>query len=71
MEGGVDYIGEKVQRFLQCAREHPSLTFLVTPVACGIAGFRQEEIAPLFRDALPMENVWLPEGFVEILESSL
>ena len=67
MEGGVDYIGEKVKRFLECAKEHPELKFYVTPVACGIAGFCVEEIAPLFRDAIALTNVILPKSFVDIL----
>lgn len=67
MEGGVDYIGGKVQNFLACAREHPELKFYVTRIACGIAGFRPAEIAPLFKDAIAMENVILPKDFVEIL----
>jgi len=67
MEGGVDYIQTKVDNFLQCAREHPELTFLVTRIGCGIAGFKDEEIAPLFKNALPMENVILPKSFVKII----
>ena len=67
MEGGVDYIGGKVQNFLACAREHPELKFYVTRIACGIAGFRPAEIAPLFKDAITMENVILPKDFLEIL----
>jgi len=69
MEGGVDYIRTKVETFLQCAREHPELTFLVTRIGCGIAGFKDEEIAPLFKDALPMENVILPKSFVDIINT--
>ncbi len=45
------------------ARQHPELRFLVTRIGCGIAGFKSEEIAPLFADALEMENVTLPEAF--------
>lgn len=48
------------------ARQHPDLRFLVTRIGCGIAGFRPEEIAPLFADALEMENVILPEDFVSL-----
>lgn len=69
MEGGVDYIACKVQNFLACAKTHPELKFLVTKIACGIAGFRIEEIAPLFADAIRMENVILPREFVLEIES--
>ena len=68
MEGGVDYIAGKVQNFLVCAKAHPELKFLVTKIACGIAGFRIEEIAPLFADAIRMENVVLPREFVLEIE---
>lgn len=67
MEGGVDYIEGKVMAFIECAKEHPELKFYVTPVACGIAGFSEEEIAPLFRDAMELTNVVLPKSFVDIL----
>lgn len=67
MEGGVDYIAEKVENFIACAKEHPELKFYVTKIACGIAGFSIEEIGPLFADAIPMENVILPREFVEEL----
>lgn len=68
MEGGVDYIAEKVENFMACAKEHPELKFYVTKIACGIAGFSIEEIGPLFADAIPMENVILPREFVEELD---
>lgn len=68
MEGGVDYIRGKVNTFIDCAESHPDLEFLVTPIACGIAGFKASEIAPLFRRALPLQNVILPQSFVQILE---
>ena len=67
MEGGVDYIAEKVENFMACAKEHPELKFYVTKIACGIAGFSIEEIGPLFANAIPMENVILPRKFVEEL----
>ena len=44
-----------------------SLTFLVTRIGCGIAGFRDEEIAPLFKDTAGMANVILPRTFADIL----
>jgi hypothetical protein len=41
---------------------------LVTRVGCGIAGFRDEEIAPLFAEAAHLENVWLPASFLEVID---
>ncbi|MBR4734521.1 MAG: hypothetical protein IK052_00365 [Bacteroidales bacterium] len=35
----------------------------------GAAGFRDKEIAPLFREAIGLENVCLPESFVRALKS--
>ena len=35
---------------------------------CGIAGFRDKEIAPLFKEALELENVCLPETFAKVLK---
>ncbi len=67
MHGGVEEIRPYVDEFIRFAKEHPGLTFLVTEIGCGIAGFRPEEIAPLFRDAVPVENIHLPERFWKIL----
>ena len=60
MQGGVETIRPYVDEFIGFARQHPELTFLVTRIGCGIAGFRDEEIAPLFKDAADMANVILP-----------
>ena len=67
MHGGVEEIRPYVDEFIRFAKEHPEQTFLVTEIGCGIAGFRPEEIAPLFRDAVPVENIHLPERFWNIL----
>lgn len=67
MQGGVDTIRPYVDRFLDIAREWDQTTFLVTRIGCGIAGFTDEEIAPLFADALKLYNVVLPKSFVDVL----
>ena len=68
MQGGVETIAPYVDEFIRFAREHRGLTFLVTPIGCGIAGFDVEEIAPLFADAIDDDNIILPEDFVAVLE---
>lgn len=67
MHGGVEAIRPYVEEFIDFARSHPELHFLVTRVGCGIAGFRDEEIAPLFAEAAHLENVWLPASFLEVI----
>ena len=64
MQGGVETIKPYVDEFIGFAAEHPELFFYVTWVGCGIAGFLDSEIAPLFREAKGMENVCLPETFL-------
>ena len=68
MQGGVETIKPYVDEFISFAREHSEYTFLVTRIGCGIAGFRDEEIAPLFAKALDVENIFLPRQFVNYLE---
>lgn len=69
MQGGVDTIKPYVDDFIAFARQHPELSFLVTRIGCGIAGFRDEEIAPLFAHAVDVDNIILPRSFVNCLES--
>lgn len=69
MHGGVEAIRPYVDDFVECAKAHPELTFLVTKIGCGIAGFRVADIAPLFRSAIAEENIILPEEFVAVIES--
>lgn len=67
MQGGVETIRPYVEEFIRFARERRDLTFYVTRIGCGIAGFTDEEIAPLFADALGDKNIVLPREFVEAL----
>jgi hypothetical protein len=50
-----------VNQFLEYAAEHPELTFEVTRIGCGLAGWTDDEIAPLFWGA--PDNCELPEGW--------
>ena len=68
MQGGAETIKPYVDEFIEFASKHPEYKFLVTKIGCGIAGFRVEEIAPLFAEAIDMDNVILPEDFVEVIQ---
>ena len=67
MHGGVDAIAPYVDEFIEFARNNKDLKFLVTRIGCGIAGFRDEEIAPLFKNALNELNIILQKSFYNIL----
>lgn len=63
MQGGVETIKPYVDEFIEFARQHPEYTFLVTRIGCGIAGFTNEEISPLFAAAHDVDNIVLPLGW--------
>ncbi len=71
MHGGPEAIAPYVDEFIRFAREHQELTFLVTRIGCGIAGYKDTQIAPLFKEALPLENVVLPKSFCAVIGESL
>lgn len=68
MQGGVETIRPYVDDFIKLAREWDQNTFYVTRIGCGIAGFTDEEIAPLFDEAYDLYNVRLPKSFADIIE---
>ena len=47
---------------------HQELFFYGTRIGYGVSGFRDKEIAPLFSEAVSLENVCLPESFVKALK---
>lgn len=44
-------IADYVVQFCEFAEQHPELTFFVTRIGCGYAGYADADIAPLFADA--------------------
>ena len=63
MQGGVETIRPYVDEFIEFAKTHQNHVFLVTRIGCGIAGFTDDDIAPLFFQARNMNNIVLPEGW--------
>ena len=64
MQGGVATIKPYVDEFISFVKSRPDLFFYVTRIGCGIAGFRDKEIALLFQAAREVENICLPKSFV-------
>ena len=52
-----------VDEFIEFAKNNPDMIFLVTEIGCGLAGHKQKDIAPLFLDAVDVENIYLPSKF--------
>jgi hypothetical protein len=64
----LEWIGYYVLRFLDFAQRHPDLTFHVTPIGCGLAGYAPAQIAPLFCAA--PANCVLPPAFAAVLDAA-
>lgn len=60
---GLGWIRDAVNRFTEFARANPDLKFLVTPIGCGLGLWDYDDIAPFFRSASNLPNVWLPKEF--------
>lgn len=54
-----------VALFIQHARQHPDDTFNIVAIGCGLAGYKPEQIAPMFKNA-PL-NCNLPHEFKAVL----
>ncbi|MCR4853320.1 MAG: DUF1810 family protein [Prevotella sp.] len=64
---GLDVLAQEVREFCAFAKAHPEKHFLVTPIGCGIAGYAESDVAPLFEDCRDLENISLPDSFWGII----
>jgi hypothetical protein len=63
----LDKIKRYVDTFILAAQCNMDKTFLVTEIGCGLAGWTVKDIAPLFRDATDIKNIYLPAKFWRVL----
>lgn len=61
-------IKEYVDDFINFAYKHKELKFIVTPIGCGLAGYKYEQIAPMFFECKGLSNVVLPKEFLSIYD---
>lgn len=59
----LERIQKNVNTFIAFATKHPFFTFNVTRIGCGLAGYQDHQIAPMFKHA-PI-NCNLPQGWRE------
>lgn len=57
----INKVAQYVQAFIKFAKLNPDMKFNVTRIGCGFAGYEDEEIAPLFKNA--PDNCVLPVGW--------
>lgn len=67
--GTLEETAAAVTRMIETAIATPDLTYLVTAIGCGIAGYTPEEIVPMFQGAINVQNIHLPVTFWQILNS--
>ncbi len=60
-------IQKEVEKLHYWAMTNTHLHFLVTKIGCGLAGYAEQEIAPLFAGFEKLNNVSLPESFYKII----
>lgn len=65
----IEQIKMFVDMFINFAKTNPQLIFLVTEIGTGLANHKKENIAPLFKDAINIQNIHLPFSFWNILSS--
>ena len=58
-------LGNAVSRFKEFVDANMQLSYLITPVGCGHAGFNVSEVAKLFEPFISYENVMLPHLFID------
>lgn len=58
----VETIGQEVQDLFAFARGNPELTFLMTKIGVGIAGYPEDQMQALFATGVP-DNVLLPPAW--------
>lgn len=59
----LDRIRQYVEGFLAYAKDHRKVKFQVTAIGCGLAGYKHEDIAPMFRMApanCHFDEAWKP-----------
>lgn len=71
MHGPLSDIKPYIDEFVEYARQHPEKNFILTRIGCGIAGFKDEEMAPLFAEILNVPNITIPKEWIPFISATL
>lgn len=67
----IEEIKPYADEFISFAVANPQLHFLLTEVGCGLAGIKHEDISPLFKPALMVTNISMPQKFIDVLNAQM
>lgn len=62
-------ISKYIKQFIEYARSRPELEFFVTAIGTGLAGYKHEEVAPMFKDA--PDNCSFPDVWRQYLDETI
>jgi hypothetical protein len=65
----LDDIRQFVNNFIEYAKRFSNEEFFITRIGCGLAGFENKDIAPMFKDC--PDNCSLPDSWKEYLDGTL
>lgn len=63
----LSHIEPQVKVFIEYAKQNPEFIFKVSSLGCGLAGYKPEDIAPMFAGAINVKNIHLPIEFWDVL----
>ena len=58
-------IKKYIDKFIEYAKNDKPNIYYVTKIGCGLAGYKIEDIAPLFKKAKNIENIYLSREFYD------
>ena len=62
----INDIYKSIEKLVQVVKESNKF-FIITAVGCGLAGYRAEDIAPMFEPFVHLKNVSLPQTFIDVI----
>jgi hypothetical protein len=62
-------IKDYVNMFQWYVTLHPELDFYITRIGCGLAGYKDSDIAPMFKIMTDWGNVELPKEWIDVLKN--
>ncbi len=67
----LDDIQFYVSQFKLFTYTNPDLTFLITRIGCGLAGYKDEQVAPMFINLELAKNVLFPPEWKDVLYQAI